>query len=455
VRINEFAAHTDYSDPLNPEYDSNDWIELFNAGENAVTLEHWYLSDRASELRLWAIPLQTIAAGSWLSFDEVSGFHSPITTGFGLNKAGEQIYLSHLPGDGNDRVVDAIRFEGQENGVSWGRYPDGGNYGGTMSASRGSANAAPARSVVITEVMYCPPSVDGVTDNLADEYVELFNSSGTAVDLFAPEGMWRLEGGVDWTFAAGTRLAPGETLLVVNFNPADADLLDRFRQTYGLTNPQLQIQGPYSGKLSNRSDRLGLERPQSPDLPGDSYSWVILDEVIYGNQVPWPEGALGTGLGLQRLANHRSGNDPANWTAATPTPGVVMAEADRDQDGMPDAWEELHGFDPDDPSDAQLDADGDGLSNLEEYWAGTDPRDPDSVLKFSAITWLAEGVRLEFQAMPGRIYRVEYDGALSGQDWLLLDEVIGPAQPAIQSVTDSNPIPAPFRIYRLRLSTVP
>ncbi|HUG35546.1 MAG TPA: hypothetical protein VML54_01270, partial [Candidatus Limnocylindrales bacterium] len=50
------------------------------------------------------------------------------------------------------------------------------------------------------------------------------------------------------------------------------------------------------------------------------------------------------------------------------------APADRDGDGMPDAWEVRHGFDPDDPSDGSEDADGDGYTNVEEFLNGTHPR---------------------------------------------------------------------------------
>lgn len=51
---------------------------------------------------------------------------------------------------------------------------------------------------------------------------------------------------------------------------------------------------------------------------------------------------------------------------------------DSDGDGMPDEWEDEHGFDKEDPSDAGEDADEDGLTNLGEYQEGTDPRDSDT-----------------------------------------------------------------------------
>lgn len=47
--------------------------------------------------------------------------------------------------------------------------------------------------------------------------------------------------------------------------------------------------------------------------------------------------------------------------------------ADRDRDGLPDAWEELYALNPDDPSDAGLDPDGDFYANVEEYRLGFSP----------------------------------------------------------------------------------
>jgi len=64
--------------------------------------------------------------------------------------------------------------------------------------------------------------------------------------------------------------------------------------------------------------------------------------------------------------------DPAQvggWPEYKSTP----APADRDGDGMSDAWETRCGLNPADAADAAADKDGDGYTNIEEYLNGTDP----------------------------------------------------------------------------------
>ena len=52
---------------------------------------------------------------------------------------------------------------------------------------------------------------------------------------------------------------------------------------------------------------------------------------------------------------------------------VIPLDEDKDDDGMPDVWENRWGFDKDDPTDAELDPDEDGYTNLQEYENDTCP----------------------------------------------------------------------------------
>jgi hypothetical protein len=424
VVLNEIMAATYYADPLHQLLDSNDWIELYNPTTAAVELTEWYLSDDPANLRKWTIPAVTVPPGTWLSFDEVSGFHQSPTNGFGLSKAGEQLFLSHLPLNGTGRVADAVSFKGQDARYSLGRYPDGGRYWQSTLPTRDAPNRLAGASVLITELMYHPFEPATLhEDSSLGEFVELANVGSTPVTLADTNGSWRLDGAVQYWFPPNATLPPGGVALVVSFSPADGTALANFKQRYGLTNQALVFHGPYAGQLPNDSGRVALERALSAEAAGEPPAWVIVDEVIYGTQDPWPVAADGLGKSLHRTVVEGCGSDPAGWQAADPSPGQVdLATPDRDldADGLPDIWEQAHSLNPlvgTGPDGAQGDPDGDGLTNLQEYQGGTDPRALS--VRILQLALVPEGLRLQFNGVANHSYRLESRNTLVGDQWQL------------------------------------
>ncbi|MCL1922157.1 MAG: lamin tail domain-containing protein [Kiritimatiellaeota bacterium] len=123
VRINEICADNKES-LLTAAGDAADWIELYNDGGSAVSLEDWSLTDSKSNPRKFVFPSGVSVAphGYLVVFADGSG--TPVQNGevhanFSLSKSGEYLALIDPGGE----AVSAFTFPPQFRDVSYGYAP--------------------------------------------------------------------------------------------------------------------------------------------------------------------------------------------------------------------------------------------------------------------------------------------------------------------------------------------
>jgi len=323
VTITEVLTHTDLPDV--------DAVELHNNTASDIDISGWFLSDTdtpatEADYMEYTFPASTtIPAGGYLVVTENE--FNPGGSGFALSSShGDHLWLTAGDGSNVTHFVDHVRFGGALNGVSFGRYDMGsGEVTPMRSVTLGEVNGYPAvGDVVISELMYNPTSAAGDGDL---EYIELYNRSASTVDLWETYGAtdygWLLGGGVDFEFAPGTSMAPGDTLLVVGFDPVtDTDALNAFLSHYGLS-PTTAMVGPYTGNLSDEGDRVQVLGRDAPPVTEPTYSpAIVIDDVDYNVGAGWPD-ANGNGFSLHRLEEWLFGGYAASWRASVRTPSTA------------------------------------------------------------------------------------------------------------------------------------
>ena len=314
VLVNEVLTHTDLP--------AVDYIELYNPGATDVNIGGWFLSDDFATGRKYRIPDNTIVpAGGYRVFEETS--FNEGSNAFSLSSNGDEAYLFSGDGTRLTGFYHGYAFGAAENGVSFGRYhtSTGGVHFVAQSANTpGATNATPkVGPVIVSEIMYHPVDLAGGVDNLVEEFIELRNITGQAVPLFDAGNTWRVRGGVDFDFPPNVTLGPNAFALVVSFHPDDVARATLFRTKYGLA-ADVPLYGPYAGDLSNDEAAVRVDRPGEPGE--EEVPYIVVDEVGYGDDTPWPFIADGVGLSLQRLRIDEYGNDVINWTAVAPTPNA-------------------------------------------------------------------------------------------------------------------------------------
>jgi hypothetical protein len=407
-------------------------VELFNPTATNVNIGGWWLTDDVAVPRKFRIPTNTIiAAGGCACFDANQFNATPGSPDcFLLSSVGDDVYLFAADAAGNlTGYSHGAVFGASFNGVSFGRFVNSAGeefFPLQTTFTPGVSDADPRIGpVIISEINYNPGPG-------GDEFIELLNITTNIVPLFDPafpENTWKV-GGIGFTFPTNVTLAAGQPLLLVATNPAT------FRTRHGVSN-SVVILGPYALSLDNSGENLELLQPDRPNT--NEVPYVAVEAVRYNDKLPWPPGADGTGLSLQRAVVPGFGNEPLNWAAAAPTPGQKFGDGDTDGDGMSDAWEFENGTLVNVP-DADEDPDGDGQTNWREMLAGTHPNNAADVLKIRSATALPSGLHLEFQAVSNRTYTVEFKTNLVSGAWSNL--VVVPGAPASRTVTVTNAWPA-------------
>ncbi|MGB7749565.1 MAG: lamin tail domain-containing protein [Verrucomicrobiia bacterium] len=284
VVINEILPHSE--NPAVPQF-----IELYNHSTNSVDVSGCILTDNPATNKFFIPGGTVIGPAGFVSFTQAQ-------FGFTLNGAGETLYF--IKPD-NSRILDAVQFGAQANGVSYGRWPDGANdfYAFTTNTPGTNNSAIWIGDIVINELMYDP-----ISGNDDDQYIELYNKGTNTINLAG----WQFTSGVTFTFPSIT-IAPNGYLVVAR------DLTNLFAKYTNLNSGNTV--GNYGGKLSHNGEQLTLCQPQT--LYTNTAILVVEDQVTYGTGGRWGEWSSGGGSSLELIDPHSNHRLAANWADSDET----------------------------------------------------------------------------------------------------------------------------------------
>lgn len=223
--INEFMASN--ATTICDSFGSySDWIELYNSTDTDMDISGFGISDNLSQPMKYRFPDGTTIAAKGYLVVFCSGnegmqngeLHAP----FGLRSYGEDVVIANRAG----RIIDSYSFKNQETDVSMARIPDGaGEFQSNSQPSPGypntgagysafdAANRLPLGGVYISEF-------GGSTGSVASDWVELHNSTGSAVSLAGYGISNNPKNPAKWVFP-DISIEPGEYLLLYATGSAD------------------------------------------------------------------------------------------------------------------------------------------------------------------------------------------------------------------------------------------
>lgn len=201
----------------------SDWVELYNTTDQVISLKNYALSNKENKPLKWRFPEDAVIAphGYYLVYcsgkDRNHGAAGISHTNFRISAEHDTILLS----DSRGRLVDRVIVDNLAEDCSYGRNGDNAwqvfqnatpglpnNQAGMNQMDRNLIAMNPT-GVYITEVMASNDNVAALGAAYVD-WVEIYNSSQSTVDLSGYGLSDRLTRARKWQFPAGTLIYPGE-----------------------------------------------------------------------------------------------------------------------------------------------------------------------------------------------------------------------------------------------------
>lgn len=196
-----------------------DWIELYNSGEDAVSLYGCYLSNDPKDLGKWQFPEITIEAGAYLTLyadgkTDAGESHLP----FRLSASGVSLFLSEHSGT----LIAQLEIPAAVSGLSYGLYNDSYTWfaSPTPAADNQNGMVLGEETTLISEGLrineYMSRNKSVLYDENGDysDWVEIHNFSDRVIDLSGYSLTDARDNAVKWLFPAGTTLQADSYLVV-------------------------------------------------------------------------------------------------------------------------------------------------------------------------------------------------------------------------------------------------
>lgn len=292
VVINEVFAHSENPSVLQ-------FIELYNHSAQTSDLSGCVLTDDTATNK-FVIPQGTlIGPGGFVAFNQSQ-------LGFSLDGSGAMVFF--IKPDGS-RILDAVQYLAEADGVSFGRWPDGASdfYPLTVRTPAAANSGIWIGDIVINEIMYAP--ISGSDD---DQYIELYNKGTNSVSL----ANWQFTAGISFIIPQNVTLAPNGYLVIAR---NQTNLFGKYANLNAAN-----TLGNYGGKLSHKGERLALAMPQILTVRnGATVSTntilVVEDEVTFGSGGRWGQWAHAGGSSLELINPNTNHRLAYNWADSDET----------------------------------------------------------------------------------------------------------------------------------------